>query len=81
MNWEWAWKQLQDEMCIFLPEWDGFWVLECNEIVIYCGDGRVLNIRQTEDTYLTYSNIASNNWQSASKEQVGYQAKYDNRFA
>ncbi len=63
MNWKQAWSQLRSGKKIKLPTWGGYWKLENQEIMMYLKDGRVLNIRENEDTLFTFDNIASNEWE------------------
>lgn len=37
---------------------------------MYCKDGRVLDIRETEDVFYTLSNIASEDWKLAEDEEI-----------
>ena len=37
---------------------------------MYCKDGNVLDIRETEDVFYTLSNIASENWKVAEDEEI-----------
>ncbi|MBU5268901.1 DUF2829 domain-containing protein [Clostridium cochlearium] len=44
-------------------EWGGYWKWENNTIMIHCKDGKVLDIRDTEDVDFTMSNILANDWE------------------
>ena len=55
---------------IKLPSWSGYWVREDNTVKMYCKDGNVLDIRETEDVFYTLSNIASENWKVAEDEEI-----------
>lgn len=55
---------------IKLPSWSGYWVKEDNTVKMYCKDGRVLDIRETEDVFYTLSNIASEDWKLAEDEEI-----------
>lgn len=48
---------------IRLPEWKGYWCWENNTIMIYCGDGTILDIRDTNDVDYTFTFICRNEWQ------------------
>lgn len=45
------------------PHWSGYWVKENDTVMMHCKDGRVLDIRETEDVFFTLSNIASEDWE------------------
>ena len=53
-----------------LPGWSGYWVKEDNTVKMYCKDGRVLDIRETEDVFYTLSNIASDEWCVAEDKEI-----------
>ena len=53
-----------------LPGWSGYWVKEDNTVKMYCKDGRVLDIRETEDVFYTLSNIASEEWCVAEDKEI-----------
>ena len=57
-----AWFQLLNGKKIKLPSWTGYWVWENNTIMMYCHDGKSLDIRETENVAYTFSNIASKDW-------------------
>ena len=42
--------------------WEGYWAWENNTIMIHCADGRVLDIRETEDVLFTIENALSEDW-------------------
>lgn len=43
--------------------WSGYWCLENGELIIHCKDGRVLNLRESEDMIYTLRNIACDDWE------------------
>lgn len=47
--------------------WTGYWCLEHGEVIIHCKEGRILNLRDTEDMIYTLKNIASNDWEIVSE--------------
>ena len=53
-----------------LPGWSGYWVKEDDTVKMYCKDGRVLDIRESEDVFYTLSNIASEDWKLAEDEEI-----------
>lgn len=57
-----AFKLMKEGHKIKLPSWGGYWCWENDTIMIYCKDGKVLDIRETETVDYTFSNIASNEW-------------------
>lgn len=57
-----AWFQLLNGKKIKLPSWTGYWVWENNTIMMYCHDGKALDIRETDNVAYTFSNIASKDW-------------------
>jgi hypothetical protein len=63
MNFRKAWFELLNGKKIKLPSWEGYWKWENNTIMMYCRDGRVLDIRETDNVAYTFSNIASNDWE------------------
>lgn len=46
-----------------LPEWEGYWEWENNTIMMHCKDGRVIDIRETDDVEFTFGNIARSDWE------------------
>lgn len=63
MNFRQALEVLKAGKKIKLPHWKGYWVKEGDTVKMYCKDGQVLDIRDTEDTFYTLSNIASDEWE------------------
>lgn len=63
MTFRQAWYQLLNGRKVRLPSWEGYWVWEKNTIMMHCRDGRVLDIRETDNPAYTFSNIASNTWE------------------
>lgn len=43
--------------------WSGYWRLEDGELIMHCRDGRVLNLRESEDMVYTLRNISCNDWE------------------
>jgi len=60
--WSYAWKMLKEGKKVKLPSWDGYWQLECGEIAMHLKDGRVVNIRNTDNIVFTFDNIAKCGW-------------------
>ena len=74
MNFASAFISLQRGHKIRRKHWKGYWILENNEIMMHCYDGRVINIKDTDDILYTISNMACNDWEiadnyGATKEQ------------
>lgn len=53
-----------------LPSWSGYWCWEDNTIMMHCKDGKVLDIRNTDRVEYTMSNISSEDWIMANKENT-----------
>ncbi|WP_418562741.1 Thoeris anti-defense Tad2 family protein [Phascolarctobacterium faecium] len=45
------------------PHWSGFWQIEGSTVMMYCKDGRVLDIRNPDDVIYTLENIAAEDWE------------------
>jgi len=58
-----AWFQLLNGKKIKLPSWEGYWIWENNTIMMHCKDGKILDIRETDNPAFTFSNVASDEWQ------------------
>lgn len=63
MNFREAWFQLLNGKKIKLHSCTEYWKWENNTIMMYCHDGRVLDIRETDNVAYTFSNIASKDWE------------------
>lgn len=57
-----ALEALKAGKSVKLPHWHGYWKREGNTVKMYCKDGRILDIKETEDVFYTLSNIASEEW-------------------
>lgn len=46
------------------PAWRGYWEYDSDgdRIMMHCGDGRVLELRETDDLSFTLGNILSDDW-------------------
>lgn len=58
-----AFEALKQGATVKCPEWAGFWKWEDNSIKMYCKDGRVLDIRETEDVDYTMKFILRDDWE------------------
>lgn len=67
MRFDEAWELMKQGAAVKLPSWDGYWCLDAEgqSIAMHTKDGEVLDIRQTDRPFYTFSNIASNEWQIA----------------
>ena len=63
MNFGKALEALKAGYQVKLPSWAGYWQKDGDTVKMHCKDGRVLDIRETEDVFYTLQNIASNEWE------------------
>ena len=56
-------RPLREGKKVKLPFWSGYWQKDCNEIVMHCHDGRVLNIRESDNIFWTLENVCSDEWE------------------
>ena len=62
MDFRHAWFQMLNGKKVKLPHWAGYWAWENNTIMMHCRDGKVLDIRETDNPVYTFSNVASGDW-------------------
>ena len=62
-------RPLREGKKVKLPFWSGYWQKDGNEIVMHCHDGRVLNIRESDNIFWTLENICSDEWESVAEEE------------
>lgn len=55
---------------IKLPEWEGYWQLKDNDVMIHCRDGKVINLLDTQDVLYTLSNIAREDWEITEQSNI-----------
>ena len=55
--------------------WTGYWILENNEVYMHTFDGKVINIRESEDILYTLENMACNDWEIADDDHAGNELK------
>lgn len=55
--------------------WGGYWKWENNTIMIYCKDGKVLDIRETDDVNFTISNLLAEDWELATNKNCIIEVK------
>lgn len=64
MNFGTALECLKNGLSVRLPHWTGYWKKDGDTVKMHCRDGRVLDIRETEDVFYTLQNIASEDWET-----------------
>jgi hypothetical protein len=74
MNFAKALEALKAGKKVKLPHWKGYWVKEGDTVKMHCKDGRVLDIRETEDVFYTLGNIASDEWEVAEECDIDLNA-------
>lgn len=63
MNFSEAYREMRNGKKIAHENFHGgYWVWENDTIMLYCHDGRVLDIRQTEDVAFTFGFITEGKW-------------------
>lgn len=45
-----------------MPNWSGYWFIKDGDVKMYCKDGKILSIRETEDLLYTLNFIVSCEW-------------------
>lgn len=70
MNFNEAFKLMKNGSKIKLPSWAGYWCWENDTIMMYCKDGQVLDIRETQVVDYTFSNVTSDEWIVADEENT-----------
>jgi len=70
MNFKEAFYQLKLGKKIKLPSWGGYWVWEDDTIMMYCKDGRIINIKDMENVNFTMENICSDDWILATEGNI-----------
>lgn len=63
MQFKQAFEAMKGGAKIRCPEWKGYWIWSHNTIEIHCGDGEVLDIRDTQNVEYTFSFIIRDDWQ------------------
>ena len=64
MEFKKAFELLKQGKKVKLPSWKGYWKWEDNTIKMYCKDGRIIPITESEDVEYTLSNILDDNWEA-----------------
>ena len=65
-----AYEALKQGAMIKLPEWAGYWKWEDNSVKMYCKNGKVLDIRETEDIDYTLKFIMRDDWKIVGDAKV-----------
>lgn len=63
MTFKEAFECMREGKRIRLPEWIGYWFMNGCNIFIHCSDGKVMDIRETENTMETMSFILRDDWE------------------
>lgn len=61
-------EALKKGKAIKLLHWKGYWKLENGRVKMYCKNGDVIDLQDSEDILYTLSNIASEDWEIVSKD-------------
>lgn len=64
MNFGEALECLKNGLSVRRSHWAGYWKKDGDTVKMHCRDGRVLDIRETEDVFYTLQNIASEDWEA-----------------
>ena len=70
MNFAEAYEALKQGAKIKMPEWAGFWKWENDSIKMYCKDGKILDIRETEDVDYTLKFIMRDDWELVGETDI-----------
>lgn len=70
MNFQKAYEALKQGAMIKCPEWAGYWKWEDNSIKMHCKDGRILDIRETENVDYTLNFILRDDWEVVGEADV-----------
>ena len=70
MKFKKAYEALKQGALIKCPEWAGYWKWEDNSIKMHCKDGRILDIRETENVDYTLNFILRDDWEIVGEADV-----------
>ena len=62
LQWKDVWFNLLNGKKVKRPLWEGYWVWEEHTIMMYCRDGSVKDILDTENPAYTFTNMAQRDW-------------------
>lgn len=65
-----AYEALKQGAMIKCPEWAGYWKWEDNSIKMHCKDGKILDIRESEDIDYTLKFIMRDEWEIVGEVDV-----------
>ena len=65
-----AYEALKQGVKVKLPEWAGFWKWENDSIKMYCKNGDVLDIRETNNVDYTITNMLRDDWEIVGDETI-----------
>ena len=65
-----AYEALKQGAMVKCPEWAGYWKWEDDSIKMYCKDGRVLDIRESENVDYTLNFIMRDDWEIVGESNV-----------
>ena len=86
MNFKEAFELMKEGVKVKLPSWGGYWFWDNDKatIIMRTKDGEDIDIRETKRPEYTFSNIASDEWIIADKEncpELGGAAYFDFSYA
>lgn len=70
MDFKKAYEALKQGAMIKCPEWAGYWKWEDNSIKMHCKDGKILDIRETENVDYTLNFILRDDWEIVGEADV-----------
>ncbi len=62
MSFREAWFQMLNGKKIKRPLWAGYWAWENGTIMMHCWNGKIIDIRQTDNVAYTFDNVACRDW-------------------
>lgn len=65
-----AYEALKQGAMVKCPEWAGYWKWEDDSIKMYCKDGKILDIRETDNVNYTLGFILRDDWQIVGEADV-----------
>ena len=68
MEFKQALEVLKQGVDVKRPHWSGFWRFTNGSIKMHCKDGRILDIRESEDILYTLDGILANDWEVATED-------------
>jgi hypothetical protein len=66
-----AFEAMKQGAAVKLTSWKGYWKWEDGSVKMYCKDGRVLDIRESEDILYTLTSINSDEWEVVEDADLG----------